>query len=472
MSKAFQHLSSWGKFWRILTWIRWTLMLALAAGAFRLVEWSRARDPRFYHFLGTQPGRLLARVMKWPTLHNLPRTDKPESEFTDEELAIKRKLEAQLQAAWPTHEVQLANGRRILGRLQREEADAYWVREAYGNQGDALIRLAREQVAGIRPRSLPLPRITWRDVRFQMEYPAFHLHHQAHYTVLTDAPYFQVADSVRELERLYGQYERLMGPLIQHEKRAEGIQVLFFTRESDYRKHQEAYAPKLADSAGFYSPLQDRMVVFNQNHSERATLAKDQVRGQIRAMLQEARSPADRSRILALQASVESRLRRQADQETDATLRHEGAHHLSYTLGVHSAFHVENAWIIEGLAVYFEPSEPGDLPLGHMYTLMRLNEEGRGVGLRDLVSIRDPDLLQSLAPAVDVNEAYALSWSLFHFCMLPERRPLFFDYLRFIRDPGNIDVVVRTPAADLLASHLGMDADALEHAWILHLRSL
>jgi len=90
---------------------RMLMMIGLLAVTAQLVIWNRNTDPRFYRFLGTPPGRLLAEVMNWPNLQAHRLTDKPESQFTDEELLWKRKLEDQILHSWPTHILTLENGK-------------------------------------------------------------------------------------------------------------------------------------------------------------------------------------------------------------------------------------------------------------------------------------------------------------------------------------------------------------------------
>lgn len=441
----------------------------MAYGTFQLVVWNRNYDPRFYHFLSTAPGRTLARVMKWPTLYNRPADDKPETEFSPEELSWKRRMEAQVRATWPTHRIVTLDGEEHAGRVLAASDTHLTFLQSFGGQGRVTQEFDRRLLKSVGPYSVPKPEITWRDVRFQMEYPEFHLIHFGTYTVLTDAPFYQVADSIRELEILHQQFTELFAPLLQAPAGQRGLQVLFFNDETQYRGHQSHTAPTLASSAGFYSPLHDRMVVFNQFYSHHSRTMRDEIQAEIDGMLARATNSRERRAILDMKHNVQDQLRERGRRETIATLRHEGAHHLAYTYGVHSWFHAENGWLIEGLAVYFEAREPGAAPESHAMTLRNLVYRQHLPPLANLVRIRKPEDFEAELPGFSGYEVYALSWSLVHFAMHPAHREGFFDYLRYLRNPENLGELVATPRIDLIARHLHLTPEELEQAWLAYI---
>lgn len=461
----------WRIFFRILKWARWVVMILLLLGTYQLVIWNRDYDPRFYHFLSTTPGRTLARVMKWPTFYNQEPHDKPESEYTVSELAWKHRLEERLRKSWPTHRLVTQAGEEHLVRILQRTDENVTVEQSFGGKGRVIKNFHPDMIRSLSTYNVPLPTITWRDVRFQMEYPHFQLIHFGHYTVLTDAPYYQVIESVRELERMHGQYMELFGDLVQHQSAAHSLQVLFFSDETQYREHQDSSAPALETSAGFYSPLEDRMVVFNQYHSEHARTMRGEIQDEINRMMSQANSYNERRAIETMQNSVSEQLLLRGQRETVATLRHEGAHHLSYTHGVHSWFHAENGWLIEGLAVYFESDPPGELPPSHQQTLFHLLNSNRIPPLKDLLAVRKPEDFEKELPGYKGYEAYVLSWGLFHLAMQPEYRDAFFEYMRFIRNPSNIREIVDVPRVQILARHLGLDPEVLEQKWVAHMHA-
>lgn len=452
--------------------VRIVLMLGIAFGTYQLVVWNRAYDPRFYHFLSTRPGRTLARMMNWPSFFNLPPQDKPESEFTPEELSWKRQIENHLEQSWPSHRLILQTGEEFLIRILSENPRAIQVQQSFGGQGRVIRDIDRSEIAFLGPFTEPIPHVTWRDVRFQMQFPDFQLLHVGKYTVVTDAPYFQVIESIRTLETLYRDYMEIFGELVRPGRLSNRLQVVLFSNEEQYRRHQSFSAPGLETSAGFYSPLEDRMVVFNQFHSIHTRNMRAEIDQEIADMLEGARSEAERRSILAMRQHVEDQLRERGRRETTATLRHEGAHHLSYTLGIHSWHHAENGWLIEGLAVYFESSPPGLLPDGHRGTLFQLLRSGRIPPLRQLMAVRKPENFERELPGFTTYEAYALSWALFHLAMEPQHRGNFFEYLEHIRDGANVRNLMLDQPDQLLADFLGMSPDALERQWILHMHQM
>lgn len=461
-----------GLCWRLFRYVRWAVLVCLCVASGILVEWSRNYDPRFFHFLGTPPGRLLSRVMNWPTVHNLPPTDKAYAALTEQERLLKRQLQEELDRVWPSHEVRLVGGEVLRGKVESRDEQGLWFTEYFGATGTAEMFLPSSSVRAIRLSEEQVPSVTWRDVSFQNEYPEFELVHRKHYTVLTDASYYEISSSVDELERLHREFIEVFGPAIRYWERGRSMQVLFFSDEQGYRDYQGAFAPTLEDSAGFYAPLQDRMVVFNQFHSARSEHVRSQVNEQFQEMLSGAYRSADRDRILAARERTADRLREYAKDETYATLRHEGSHHLSYTYGLLSSHHAENGWLVEGLAVYCETEQFGDLSSAHLTSLNRMMGEERWLGFRKLVNSRDPKMLQAFEPEFHPHEAYSAAWSLVHYLMTPQNRSRFFDYMRFVRDPENLNVLVTEERAALLARQMGTTPEALSLDWKQHVRSL
>lgn len=458
-------VSIWRRLGRLLYWLRLLLLMLLVGLSVLLLQWNREMDPRFFRFLNTPPGRTLARVMNWPNLFDQVLPDKPLEEYSEEEKLWRQKLESAIRATWPTHTLHMTDGSARLVQVLAIDGDHLQIREHYGARGRLETSVQRSLIRGIDPYTAPLPEVTWRDVRFQMEFPAFELTHTGHYTVLTDAPFHQVASSVEALEHLHGQYLDLFSSLIRYPESSGTLQVLFFTREEDYRRHQEATAPDLASSLGYYSPLENRMVLFNHQFSQYTESVREHVKHELGFLSGQTDSAAERKRLYLLQERLEDHIRDQAALETLSTLRHEGAHHLSYTFGVHSWIHAENAWLVEGLAAFFESAEPGQTVPSYQDSLQHLQREGRIPPLARLVGVRIPSDFARELPDVLPHEAYALSWSLFRLCMSPPHRDLFFSYLKSLQDPDDIAKLMNTPRIELLANALSLSPASLEAAW-------
>ncbi len=454
---------------RIFFILRLSCLLYVVGLAYQLVRWSHNYDPRFYQFLGTVPGQALSNFMEWPNLYTRVQKEKIFADFSEEEKKGYEQIVTRLQQSWPTHSLSYKNGQSKDVRILSTAPGVINVREYLGTQGRLETQISTSDLSEIAVYAKEFPHVSLRDILFQKSFPDFELSYSGHYTILTDAPYYQVSSSVKTLEELHAQYVDLFAPLIRFPNREQSLQVLFFTNETEYRKHQKDTAPDLDNSVGYYSPLEDRMVVFNQQFSKRAKQIREDVDADIAQMLNQAKSNSQRQQILRMQQKAEAQIRNLARKETIATLRHEGAHHLSYAYGIHSWIHTENGWLIEGLAAYFEAPTPGEPDKVYLDSLVHLDLHSRIPALSRLVEIRQPENFEEYLPGLEAHEAYALSWSLFHFCMLPENRENFFNYIRTLQDPEDIKEMMSIPRTRLLADSLGMRESELELAWRAHL---
>ncbi len=445
--------------------LRLAVLFTLLGLAALLYLWNRNIDPRFYRFLETRPGAGLARVMGWDHTFNLPPLDLPESEMTEEELAIKRELEARVLAEQPTHELTLRTGQTLRGSLVSETAHAVTFREQYGAAGELAVTIRRERVQQIVPLDLPIPRVYYRDVLFQKEFPSFVLYRRPPYTIVTDESFFRVEHSIRILERMHRDFLYLFEPVIVQPERGENIQVLFFSDENAYSRYQRAHAPRMESSSGFYSPQLDRLVIFNQISSAQLREARERMDLQERAFRRTATDPEALEALAAWRRDTERNLQRYAEEQTQFTLRHEGAHQLFFTYGVHSTHQAENTWLVEGLAVFCEASRVGLREPDRVSTVKGHARDETLIPLAELLASRSPRGFFVYGGAERVSLAYAQSWSIVHFLMQPQYREGFFDFIRFVRDPANVQAVATRPQIELLAEFLSMSPESFERLW-------
>jgi hypothetical protein len=73
-----------------------------------------------------------------------------------------------------------------------------------------------------------------------------------------------VVGYVRELELLERQIRSTFAGFITRTNRVDGIQVMVFSREEDYKGFQNKHAPLMENTAGFYAVMLDRLVLYNQ----------------------------------------------------------------------------------------------------------------------------------------------------------------------------------------------------------------
>ena len=408
---------SWHRLRRILFWFRLALMLCVAGFVIQLSIWNRDLDPRFFRFLGTPPGKMLARVMNWPTMYDTGAFDKNLSEYSEEELKWRDHLLSELQARTPSH-------------LLTSE-----------------------------------PTLSWRDVRLQMDYPTLTLSHSPHFSILSDAPFHQIATSVEAMEHLRSQYLDIFSSLVRYPKPDTSLQLLYFSNESDYREHQQRAVPLLENSIGYYSPLEDRLVLFNHQFSDHTQAIHDHVQQEIDFLSEQMDSEAEQEQLDQAHQRLTRYIQDQASIETLATLRHEGAHYLSYTYGVHSWIHTENAWLIEGIATYFEAPLPGQSVPSYLNMITKMVMEDRLPTLANFMAVRLPSDFATDLPQIEPHEAYALSWSLFRLCMSPPYRASFFEYVKDLQEPKDLSTLMKTSRVERLAAYLSVSSTELEAEW-------
>ena len=449
---------------RAFYYVRILALTLLMSGAAVLYLWSQKDDPRFYKFLQTGPGRALARTFKW---HALPMDqvvrEKPPGEMTPEEMQVKQKLEAEMAAHVPTHQVELTNGQILTGALVEEQPDYVVFRQSYGGAAEVDMKLNRSRIAKLGPYTVRLPPVTYRDVRFKMEFPDMSFYKAQPYSFLTDESYFSVTHAVNDLQILHNQFRDVFSPLLDRTLEHHDIEVLFFSNENKYRSYQRQVSGGLEYAVGFYTPVNDRLVVFNQFHGEDMAAIQRMVSDREAQYRASANSPDAEQRIAEWRKKEDQRLAGYAEAQTKATIRHEGSHQLFFTYGVHSRHRVENDWLIEGLACYCETPQIGQIDPGRLRMVKAALQNGHAYPLRTLLVARDG--FADMGTDERVSLAYSQSWSLIYFLMQRENRPRFFAYIRYLREPINLEAIRKREPLDLLAETEGWSAPELERRW-------
>lgn len=447
-----------GKVGPMVRALRIALLLAALCGALHLYLWSQSADPRFYRFVKTVPGRHLARIFRWYgfQIESIPE-EKPEEQMTERELAIKRNLEKKVADDTPSARLVLNGGKEMLGKVLEEDGDSITFLESYGDSGSLSVKIRRNRIERIEKVEAARPEITYKDLRFAMEFPHMQLYKRPPYTILTDESFFHVERSVRVLQQLHEEFMASFGPLLQMPRRKQNIQLLFFSDERSFQRYQRKYAPHMEGVLGFYSPWLDRFILYNEAGSDRIRdLAGDT-----------AANPA------AASSAAEVRKRRAqrsllhaAEESTFTTLRHEGAHQLFFTYGVHSSCRVENDWLVEGLAVYCEDRGLGVRQPGRIAVLKKKSEQGALIPLADLVNFRDAKGFMGIGDPERIDLAYHEAWAVVRFLMEGVRRDAFFNYIRYIRDTRNLEEVLKVSPMDLLCRYAGKSPADLEKEWL------
>jgi hypothetical protein len=445
----------------VFRWIRVAILLAAMSGSYVLYRWSREHDPRFYQFLDTAAGRQIARIFHWE--RKLPGRllpDKPEAALTAEERAVKRALEAELASFLPTHRLEFVDGRTSVGRVTTQDAQTVTFVESYREQGGISIQFPRARLRAVVGLTNAIPAVSYRDIRFKMEFPALRFYKQPHYSILTDEPFFSIRETVEELERLSTEFEAVFGALVRRPARGTA-QVLFFSRKEDYDACRARLGATAESVAGFYDPAGDRLVIFNQIASASVREARERLNHQAQALTEAHAGQA--ASIESQRGAIDQAIVGEARRHTRSLVRHEAAHQLFFSLGVHSDHHRENTWLIEGLAGWCETSPMGGSIEAYRLALHEAVARDALIPLGELLAIRGPEGLHAAGEA-RVNLAYAESWALVRALMAPEHRDGFFRYLVHVRDPAHGRDVRLTPPLDLLNRASGVPPAAFDAA--------
>ena len=447
------------------------LFVALgAAGVYFLAR--QNIDLRFYRWLDSRSGRTVAQIMGWSADFELPPIDKPEEEMSEDEIALKRSLEAKVASNLPTHRIKLTNGQVLTGRITAQTESGIRFVKSFGGSGGLAATIRRDRIIEMEDLAAEAPRIFHRDVTLAREFPRFEFHKRPPYTVLTDENYFRVRRSVQTLSRLHGEFTKVFGSLITQPERGQAIQLLFFKEEKQYSRYADRYAPQLENTSGFYSPKIDRLTVYNQITSDQLRKAKRELIRKEKRLLKEAQNDEAVNQIKLWRSDADRSIQRYAEDQIQYTLRHEGAHQLFFTYGIHSTHHAENTWLIEGLSVYCEAGRIGDRIPERVALLKKYVDSEQFIDIDRLVSSRSRRGLFVFGKDELVKLAYSESWVLVHFLMQPKYRNDFFAYITYIRDPAHVDDIALRPRLEIIASFIGLSDKQLAHQWSTYVRRM
>ncbi len=377
------------------------MLLLVFLGAWRLVWMSRNSDPRFYLFLKSPAGRALSRIFRWDPLPKVVETDRPDEALTPDEREMKRRWRAELEAG----------------------SDAQ-----------------------------PAAQVSYRSLRFRMEFPNLKFYLRSPYVIASDEPLQNIQQIVQTLMEVERGIQAIFGALETRAPEGADIEVLIFADAARFQSYRRQLGQDDEGLVGFYNARRDRLVIFNA-----ASAANDESRKQIAARLEaeyrkELGASAGGVSWIEWREAIAARLQRDDALQTLATVRHEAAHQLLFSTGIHSDFRAERPWLEEGMAAYCETPIPGEVDRLRVRSLALERENGEWIGIAQVVNARDLKTLGKDARAADA--AYSQAWALVRMLMETERRSAFFDYIRFIRDPAHVSEVARAPAWELLCRRM------------------
>jgi len=452
---------------------RLLVLLAVLAGAYLLFHMARSGDPRFFWFLTTRPGRELAKLLRWNAVFQTQEIpNKPDAELTEAERAVKAALANDVAQGVPTHRLIFSTGKVMTGKIVRETSDFIVFRESYGHSGSLDVNVAKTRISTIEILDPAAPEITYSDILFKQEFAAMKLYKRMPYTFVTDDSYFQVEHAIRALGEMYAGFSKTFAPLIRKPLTKGGAQVLFFSREEQFKTYQDRYAPHLASAAGFYSPALDRLVIYNQLSSTNFAVVRHEISSMSSGYRNGSASASERGAIRVWEQDQGRVLSGIAEQQTMSVVRHEGAHQLFHACGVHSPYRTEGNWLLEGLACYCETAHIGDKDPWRTEALRNAAKTKKLIPLDKLVNSRSYNGLAGAAGAEQVELAYNQSWALVHMLMQPEHREKFFGYIRHLREPTKLQEIASQPGLKVLCATMGVAQQELEKQYLAYLKTL
>ena len=391
-----------------------------------------------------------------------------ESALTDDQLALKRKLEAQLAEERPTHRLTLRNGQVVTGRVVGETATSVRLREGLGFSGYVVSPYKRDEIATLEALPGASFEVTATDVRLCQEFPGYNFAKNPPYTFVTDKSFSDVEKILGLLGSLRRQFEERFAPLIRVGSEPREIQIIFFGKEASFRTYAERVAPAFVNSAGFYSARDNRLALLDQLGSQQYAGVQNEISQRQHALNQRGGggtgSLGETARRLA---AAQGQLTSLAKGMTEQVIRHEGAHQLFHAYQIHSPYGAEPTWLREGLAVYCEPEEVGRYHYAMAKRIAAYRKAGQLLSLRTLLTHRAGGGFFALGPR-QAEIAYAQSWSVVYFLMQDPYRRGFFEFVksyRDLKDERAVEQILTRDPVKSMESFMPSDFTTLESQW-------
>ena len=372
--------------------------------------------------------------------------------WTEEDREIQRGLQDMLADGEAPQRLVVDRNRVLEGRVVEERPDAIVFASQIGDSGEVSMAISRKRIVRLEDREVQLPDVTLRDVRFYREFPDKKFYKRPPYTIMTDESYFAVDRIVKQQQELYARFVEFFGPLVEGSRRND-IQLLVFSDPDEFELCRLEAREVEKGSGGFYNIRQDRLTVLNQRDADWVKAGRQDIAGVVEENRGRAQTDGARQRLVQWEDDARDHLRAQAAAVTRNILLHEGAHQLSYTLGVQNKLEDDRGWVSEGLATWFETKRPGGVNELRRAELKSALESGELLSLHQLLSI----------PRCRTGLHYAQAWSLTGLLMQPEYRPGFFAYLTQIRNQQESSFY--SPEEEL-CYFLGLTPLELQRRWL------
>ncbi|MCS7047706.1 MAG: DUF1570 domain-containing protein [Verrucomicrobiae bacterium] len=310
--------------------------------------------------------------------------------------------------------------------------------------------------------SLPYSRPSSQPAHITSDYPP--LPHQniicPPYRIYSDDSPETIAHLARVLRAIQTEFLAVFGANSPPSEPAPQVDVYWFANQHDFQVYVSRIAPHLCHSAGFFWHDRNRLVLLNQQGTER-------YRQFLGLHSLPAAHPDNCAHATGFAASWQHAVTSAAREANDRLIRHEAAHQLFQQYGWLSPTGAEPTWLTEGLAQFCEPTPIGSWHPTLAARLRHFRDTGLLIPLPEFLECRDPtgffnrDLLHT-------EIAYAQSWALVWWLMQPPHRESF---LRFLKSGGLFEPQYEqhqpttTGMLQMLAAALHLTDSALLSAW-------
>lgn len=347
-----------------------------------------------------------------------------------EEEKARQELISRIEQTRPTHGVRLTDGRSLFGSLEEHQPGTYTF-EFEDDDGTVVLNLSDADIRWQKRIVYPPVELMPEDVRFLLNFPNFTYHYLPPYLIVANVPYNAVQQAFSILSELAENFGREFAPLLPDEERSKLAYVCFFRDEEQYLKYAiEKEDVNLEVSVGFYSQTEDCLFVYDRLNS----FARTKIDRAVDRLAQAAADGAETITAKKLRDVLESERQRSYEalqRQVVETLRHEGAHQLAFSRGVHSAQGFEHLWVQEGLAQFCETVPMGALVPSRMNLLKKAHQARRLIPWPELLDTPTQCGFAHYDDRADL--AYAQSWFLFRYLMAPPLRARLMVYLDRVR---------------------------------------
>ena len=347
-----------------------------------------------------------------------------------EEAEARDMFVQEVERVRPTNVVVLQDNTVLFGRLAATETGESEI--TYEDDAGPQVRTLAEADVKWTKRIVHAPvQLMPQDVRFLLNFPDYKYYCIPPYLFVADVPYDRIHDANEVLSVLSGEFLRTFGPLVSWKNRSRLVYVCFFRDEETYLKHAiEKEDVDLECSVGFYSQTDECLFVYDRMHS----FARDKLDRHIEELAAAAARQGmiagdDHVRTFTEAAKARSYilLRKQAED----TLRHEGAHQLAHSLGIHSVEGYEHLWLEEGLAQYCETDPMGALSAHKLSVIYGALQSRQYIPWQQLVDTPTPRGFTEYGDRTGL--AYSQAWLIFYYCMQKPYRSRFLKYVKWAR---------------------------------------